>query len=804
MKKVIGLLVLQLISLSVFANTVITGVVTDSQGKPVIGANIIVEGSYAGTATNADGIFRLNVREGNIVIRVSHVGYETISREIFAEGETTINFILKRVAFLADEVIVSATRAHSKIPMAYTNVDRMQIEKRDFGQDIPYLINMTPSFVASSDAGTGIGYTNFRIRGSDMNRINVTVNGIPLNDSESHGVWWVNMPDFASSVDNVQIQRGVGTSSHGAGAFGASINLQTTTLNREPYAEVNSSAGSFNSFRNTLRAGSGLINDRFTFDARLSKINSDGYIERASSDLKSFFVSGAMHNEKSLLRVNVFSGKEVTYQAWDGVPSYMLEVNRRFNGIGEYTDESGETVYYDNETDNYRQAHYQLFYSRELSPDLNLNTALHYTSGYGYYEQYKANHRFRNYGLADLLIDDQVISRSDLIRRKILDNDFYGMTFSLKYTQRSFDFTLGGAMNRYVGDHYGHIIWAEYDAHIPENYEWYFNRGNKDDLNVFGKLDYRLSDRINLFGDLQVRRITYNITGEDDDLRDISRDHDYNFFNPKAGIFYELDNRQNIYLSYAIAHREPNRGNFKDARPGEIPRPERLGNLETGYNIRTHDFTFNANLFYMNYNDQLVLTGQINDVGAPVMTNVPESYRTGVELMAGVKILRQFELAANLSLSENRIKNFTSYVDNWDYWDDPDNQSMQIVTSHGNTELAFSPPVVAGGELTWTPGHGLSMQLSGKYVGRQFIDNTSSNERKLDPYFFSDLRIGYNLGIPGFGELGINFMAGNIFDARYETNAWIYRYKEGGEDRSMDGFFPQAGRHFFTGISLKF
>ncbi len=804
MKRVIGLLVLQLICLSSFANTFINGTVKNIEGDPLIGANIVVEGSYAGTATNANGQFRLNLREGDYVLRVSHMGYETVYKEVSVQGSTRIDVILERSSFMAEEVIVSATRAHSKVPVAFMDVSRSEIESRDFGQDIPYIISFTPSFVASSDAGTGIGYTNFRIRGSDMNRINITINGIPYNDPESHGVFWVNLPDLASSLDNVQIQRGVGTSSHGAGAFGASINLQTSTLNPDPYGEISSSAGSFNSLRNTVRVGSGLINNRFTFDARLSKIDSDGYIDRASADLKSFFVSGAMHNERSLLKINVFSGKEITYQAWDGVPSYMLEKDRRYNGIGSYTNQDGETVYYDNEIDNYQQDHFQLFYSRDLLSGLHLNTAFHYTRGYGYYEQYKAGHRFRNYGLDDAEIGGVVISESDLIRRKILDNDFYGMTYSLKYNRRNFDLTWGGAFNNYIGDHYGHIIWAEYSGHIPKNYEWYFNQGRKKDFNTFGKIDFRVSDNINLYGDLQYRLIDYKIDGGDDDLRDISREHEYHFFNPKAGVYYEFDDRQNVYLSFAVAHREPNRSNFKDARPGEIPRPERMNNLETGYNLKTQNTRINANLFYMLYKDQLVMTGRINDVGAPVMTNVPDSYRAGIELLAGARLTKSLEMALNLSVSENKIKDFTEYVDNWDYWDDPESEPLQIVRDLGSTELAFSPPLIAGGEITYTPFDNMSVNFSGKYVDRQFIDNTSSRERMLDPYFFSDLRINYVLNSAWFGEFTFNLMIGNIFNAKFETNAWIYRYNYQGVEQYMDGYFPQAGRHFFSGVSIKF
>ncbi len=804
MKRLIGLLVLQLICFSSFANSFIHGIVTNDSEAPLIGANVVVEGSYAGAATNADGRFRINLKDGSYVLRVSHMGYKTYISEIIVEGETRFDISLERSSYLAEEVIVSATRAHSKVPVAYSDVSRPEIESRDFGQDIPYIISFTPSFVASSDAGTGIGYTSFRIRGSDMNRINITLNGIPLNDPESHGVWWVNMPDLASSLENVQIQRGVGTSTHGAGAFGASINLQTSTMHHDAYGEITSSAGSFNTFRNTVKVGSGLINDRFTFDARLSKITSDGFIERSGSDLKSFFISGGMHNEKSILKVNVFSGQEKTSLAWDGVPSEMLGDNRRYNSLGRFTNQDGETDYYDNETDNYQQDHYQLFYSRELSPNLNLNTAFHYTRGYGYFEQYRPNDRFRSYGLGNLEMGDDVIDRSDLVRRRILDNHFYGMTFSVKYSQRKYDITIGGGMNRYDGDHYGHIIWSQFSGHIPKNYEWYSNNGDKNDLNFFGKIDYRLTDRLNLYGDLQYRRIDYSIDGIDSRLRDITGNHDYGFFNPKAGIFFELNDRQNVYLSYAVAHREPNRSNFTDARPGEFPRPERLDNIETGYNFRSENLSLNTNLFYMKYTDQLVLTGDINDVGKDIMTNVPDSYRTGIELSAGIKFTPEVELGFNLALSENRIKDYTEFVDNWDYWDDPENEPLQIVRQLGSTELSFSPPLIAGSEITWSPVENMSFNFASKYVDRQFIDNSASRDRMLDPYFFSDLRFNYIIKSPWFGDLGINFLIGNIFNAKFETNAWIYRYIYQGKEQYMDGFFPQAGRHFFSGVSIRF
>jgi iron complex outermembrane recepter protein len=798
------LVLLGFLPIMTFSNSGIRGIVKDSTGEPLIGANVLIEGSYVGTSTNLQGEFYLPLREGKYLLKATFVGYDPVFTEVDVTEEVFVELVMKPAFYLAEEIIVSALRVGSKTPLTYTNVSKSELQQGNLGQDIPYLLSMTPSLVASSDAGTGVGYTSFRIRGTDMTRINVTVNGIPMNDSESHGVWWVNMPDFASSVDNIQIQRGVGTSTNGAAAFGATVNLQTNSLRKDPYAEINSAAGSFSTFKNTINFGTGLMNGKFTLDGRLSKIQSEGYIDRASSDLKSFFLAGSYYSSGTILTVKAFSGKEITYQAWDGVPSDILPTNRTYNGIGRYTDIYGQEQFYDNETDNYQQDHIQILFSREFSRELYLNAALHYTRGYGYYEQYKANQRFSNYGLDDPEIGGETITRTDLIRRKFLDNHFYGATYSLNYKPGRFDIVLGGAVNRYLGDHYGNIIWAQYAAEIPKNYQWYLNIGDKTDLNTYLKLNYQLTNSLNAFADMQYRYVNYEIDGFHDDLTDISQEHGFGFFNPKLGLNYLVSGTQDVYLSYSQGNREPSRSDFRDAKPGMSPKPEKLHNVELGYRFRSSAFSFSPNLYYMAYKDQLVLTGEINDVGAPMTTNVPESYRLGIELAGAALLNHWLKMDFHAALSRNKIKDFTEYVDNWDYDPGDPAQPLQFENYLGETDLAFSPWLVAGGSVTVTPFKQAEIALGGKYVGKQYIDNTSNKQRILHPYFVNDLRLNYTFRPGSIKEARISLMVNNLFNVKYETNAWIYRYYYGGEESFMDGYFPQADIHFLAGLSLKF
>ncbi len=558
----------------IYGQVSVSGTVTDENGNILIGANVVLKNSYYGASTDLNGSFKFsNMQKGSYILEVTYVGFEMSSNDIEILTESIVlNIKMKAASVLAEEVIVRATRADQNDPVTQSNIKKEDIEKRNLGQDMPYLLNLSPSMVVSSDAGAGVGYTTYRIRGTDLTRINITVNGIPLNDPESHGTWWVDLPDFATSVDNIQIQRGVGTSTNGASAFGASINLQTFKKKNKPYAEINSSFGSFNTFKNNILLGSGLINDRFTFDARFSKINSDGYIDRASSDLLSYSLSGGFYGKKDIVKVVYVSGKEKTYQAWNGVPSYIIDTNRTYNSAGEYTDKDGNVKYYENETDNYLQNHLQVFYSRELIKQLYLNLAFHYTKGKGNYEQYKEDRKFSNYGMDNVIVGMDTIYNSDLITQKWLDNDFYGITYSLTYKKLKWNFILGGAWNKYFGNHFGKVIWSQFAEKGEYDYEWYRNKGVKTDFNIYAKANYQLLSSLNLFADLQIRKILYEIDGFDDDLRNISQKHNYFFFNPKLGLNYKISEKHSTFFSFSVGNREPNRDNLVDADlTGQVP-----------------------------------------------------------------------------------------------------------------------------------------------------------------------------------------------------------------------------------------
>jgi len=782
------------------AQYVLKGKVTDSIAGTGIGfAHVVIEETYKSTTTNEQGEFEIkNLPEGDYNLKISHVSYSSVEKPVSVKKDVLIEIKLIMAVRMGEQFIVTAVRADKNTPSTYTNVDSEVLEDINLGQDIPYLLSITPSTVVSSDAGAGVGYTGIRIRGTDLNRINVTINGIPLNDAESHSVFWVDLPDFASSIDNIQVQRGVGTSTNGAGAFGASINIKTKGINTKPYAETSHSGGSFNTLKNSIGFGSGLINNHFTVDGRISSVVSDGFIDRAKSDLFSYYLSGAYYGKKSIVKFLMWSGKEITYQSWDGIPSYILDTNRTYNGLGAYTDEEGKARYYDNQVDDYKQDHYQLHFSHRINSQWNVNTALHLTKGAGFYEQYKESAKLANYSIPDIINGTDTISRSDLIRRKWLDNRFYGLTFSLNYQNfGKLLFTIGGAANLYDGDHFGRVRWMR-NAGISEmDHEWYFSNGLKTDYNIFTRASYNIMPKMNLYGDLQLRRVTHDITGFDDDGRDLTQYHAFNFFNPKAGVSYQHNNYLRTYFSFAVANREPNRSNFTDADPDKpAPVHETLYNLEAGHHVNLNRLAAGINLYYMNYSNQLVLTGEINDVGAPVMTNVDESFRRGIELTAGARITKCLKWDANLTLSQNKIKGFTSYVDNWDTW-------IQEEESLENVDIAFSPNLIANSIITINPISDLDISLISQYVGDQFIDNTSNENRKLDSYFLNHIRVNYRIKTKLFSEIAFNLMINNLLNEEYESNAWIYRFIENGEETYWDGYFPQAGIHFLAGITLK-
>ncbi len=780
--------------------------------EPLPGAHVLIQGTYKSAVTGPDGNFTINnLKKGDYNLRVTFIGYKPYEKNLTINRTEQLNIQLEQTALVEDEVIIIGTRAGAKDPVTSQTVSEKDLSALNFNRDIPYLIENSTSVVASSDAGNGMGYSTLRIRGTDMSRINVTVNGIPLNDPESQTVFWVDLPDIASSTNSIQIQRGVGTSTNGAAAFGASINLQTESSNPEPYVSFNSSYGSFSTFKNTLNFGTGLLRKHWNLEGRSSKLSTEGYIDRSSVSLQSHYLSGTYTDKKNLARVTIFSGTEKTYQAWDGIPSTILDTNRRYNGMGLYYDNNGNPHFYDNETDNYQQTHYQAHLAHRFSNNLYASGALHFTKGYGYYEQFRDDDKLSRYLIDPVRLGqpyyiiandtvyepDSLISRCDLIRRKYLDNSFYGLTFALNYQQKRVQAVLGGSLNSYNGNHFGSVIWTQFAGNSLKDHEWYRGTGIKNDQNIYSKVNFQATQRTNLYFDLQFRHINYKISGIDDELRDVTQSHNFNFLNPKAGIYFQASSSNSVYASIAVANREPNRDNFVDADPLKpSPTRETLYDLEAGHILKSSFAELTSNIYFMYYRDQLVLTGAINDVGSAIMVNVPESYRAGIELSSKLRISSRMQWNASITLSRNKIVSFTEYIDNWDDW-------SQIEVEHRNTDLSFSPSLLANSELAYTPLKGLMVRLMSKFVGRQYIDNTQAKDRSLDPYFLNSLQASYTIK-PGFcNEISFNLLVNNILNHEYESNAWVYRYFSEGRYQVLDGYFPQAGINFMVGIILK-
>ncbi len=682
-------------------------------------------------------------------------------------------------------VEINAVKAQEKNPFAKTNLRKEEINKLNIGQDLPFILNNTPSVVVNSDAGTGVGYTGIRIRGTDATRINVTLNGIPYNDAESLGTYFVDMPDIASSAGSIQVQRGVGTSANGAGSFGGSINVSTNELNKKSNLELNSTAGSYETFKNTLIFNSGILGKHFTVDARMSNIRSQGYIERASARLKSYYLSTAFTTTKSSLRLNVFTGKERTYQAYYGVNETALDTNRRYNSAG--TQKAGTP--YENEVDDYRQTHYQLFYNHSYSKYLKANIAVFLTRGKGYYEQYKAMAKLSNYGLPNY----GNIKKTDLIRRLWLDNDFYGAIFSLQYDKNKTQLIVGGGYNRYEGDHYGEIIWAKEQNAVPVNYRWYDNPAHKYDFSSYAKWTQTLGANFQTFADLQIRNINYTINGFRNNPT-IKLNTDYFFFNPKAGITFSKNNYK-MYASYGRAVKEPNRDDF-EASITNLPKSEKLNDVETGIELNRLNLKIGANFYYMFYKDQLVLTGKINDVGAYTRTNIPKSYRAGIELFGSAVISKVFSIDGNLTFSKNKVKNFT------EYFDDYDNGGQKSVF-YKEANISFSPDIISSVTLNATPVKSLLLSFTGKYVGDQYLDNTSNKNRMLNDYYMQDVKATYSLKGKALSEVNFYVQANNIFSKKYEPNGYTFNYINQGKLTTENFYFPMAPINFIVGINIK-
>ena len=727
------------------------------------------------------------------------------------------------------EVQVVSTRATAKTPVAFTNVRKEQISKQNFGQDIPFLLSTTPSVLTTSDAGAGVGYTTIRVRGTDATRINVTANGIPMNDAESHAIFWVNTPDFASSLEDMQIQRGAGTSTNGSGAFGASINMRTQSISSQPYAEVSGSYGSFNTHKETVKVGTGLINKYWAFDARLSNIQSDGYRDRASSDLKSYFVQGGYFGESTTIKFITFGGKEKTYHAWDGISKEQLENDRTYNPNGVILDDNkgkGNPIgFYDDQTDNYRQTHYQLLFNHIFSPAWNLNIAFHYTNGFGYYQEYKNGRTLKEYGLKPFYLPDnsKPQKKTNLVRQKLVDSDFGGGIFSLNYQNERLNASLGGGLNRYSNDHYGKVLWVKnYTEQLDPEHEYYRNNGGKTDGNVYLKANYQLTGSLSAYADLQYRYIRYTIDGDNDKwdftatperLQRLDVREHFSFFNPKAGLFWQINPNHSTYASFSVAQKEPTRNNYTDGMFDEHPTAEKLLDYELGYTYRSEWFTAGVNLYYMDYTDQLVLNGKTNDIGEAMAENVKDSYRMGVELSLGAKFNDWLRWDLNGTWSKNRIKNYVGYV-----YDESlvngeivDDLYTQTAIEGGNTPIAFSPSFI-GNSLITLGSNGLEIALQSQYVSRQYLDNFGTKENSLDAYFVNHLSASYSFKTRHTKRITIGATVYNLFNTKYETNGYsqsVALYENGDKTKAYaikhdPRFYPMAGTNILAHLTLRF
>ncbi len=716
------------------------------------------------------------------------------------------------------EVLLSATRAKDKTPVAFTNISKEQLESTNLGQDLPILLDQLPSVVTTSDAGAGVGYTGIRVRGTDATRVNVTINGIPYNDSESQGTFWVNMPDFVSSVEDIQLQRGVGTSTNGSGAFGASLNLKTLEPSKEGYATTTHVVGSYGTRKHNVSLGSGLKNN-FYVEGRLSKIMSDGYIDRASSDLSSYYTEAGYLGEKTSIKAIVFGGKEKTYQSWYGTPEAVVNgdlvgiqafIDRNYSSDAEaanmlYSGRTYNYYTYDNEVDDYEQTHYQLHFSHQFSDYFSANISGNYTRGKGFFEQYKDGEEVGDY----FPNSPDASEEGDAIRRRWLDNHFYAFVYSLNYHKDNLNLYLGGGYNKYDGDHFGELIWDSFPVSVPIRTNYYNSLGKKRDYNTYFKVEYTIGNNWFVFADLQYRRVDYSSYGNSSDLIPIAVDEQYNFFNPKLGLTYSFNNFHSVYGSFAVANREPNRDDL--TKNPTLPNPERLHDFEFGYKLKKPKYYATANLYYMNYKDQLVLTGDLDNVGDAIRMNVDKSYRAGIELQAGYKFSNKLRIDANATFSKNKIDAFDYVVYDTQY--DPNTYEevsyAPVTTSYKDTDISFSPNVVAGGTVTFSPVKNLNLALISKYVGKQYLDNTSSDSKSMDAYFVNNFNASFKLNPSWMKEIAFNLLVNNIFNEKYVSNGYTYSYyyrPENSNDAPIteNFYYPQATTNFLLGVTLKF
>ena len=795
----------------------LSGLVTDENQIPLPGVILHIEQSQYSLSTDLFGNFAFyKLKDGLINVHLRLLGYNDTTIQVKIEGVTTLKIQLRAKPFLTDEVVVKSTRTGSNSAMAHQTLSKEEIGKLNTGQDLPYILQLLPSAVVTSDAGNGIGYTGIRIRGSDATRVNVTINGIPLNDAESQSVYWVNLPDFASSTQNIEVTRGAGVSTNGSGAFGGTINILSQQLSDTAFLQSSNAFGTFNTLKNNISFGTGLLKNHFSLEGRLSKITSDGYVDRGKSDLKSFYFSTAYRDNKNLIRLNVFSGKEITYQSWNGIPESRLNGDVKGmmdyiarNGLNEEEANnlltSGRTYNYytyKNQNDNYQQDHYQLLVSRNIGKSWLANIGLHATKGNGYYEEYKSNQELSNYNISTASTADSLITHSDLVRRRWLDNWFYGITWSVNGNiTEKFQLNMGGAANRYDGKHFGEVIWARNAGSSELTEKYYENTATKDDLNSYIKADIQLTSQINIYGDLQYRHVNYSFLGPNEFGSLFQQEVKHDFVNPKAGITYLTTTNIILYASASLAQKEPSRSDYIETSNFSRPKPEKMIDYETGVKWSGRTLRASVNLYYMDYTDQLILTGKVNDVGSYNRSNIKESYRTGIELEAAVQVHKKIVFQGNFTLSENKIPTFTEFVDAYDQNFDYLGQEEII---YKKTTIAFSPSMIASGAFHYNPILNSEISFIAKYISQQYLDNTQSKESKIPAYFVGDIRLSYNIGKPNLPGIKFNILLNNIFSTLYVSNGYTYGYLYDNSRIRENFYYPQAEFNLMGQVTLTF
>ena len=780
----------------------VSGIFTEPNNKPLPGVSVVVKGTAKGTTTDFNGFYKLTLPKGKHTLVYSFLSPNVIERTFYLNSDLSLNIQIGIEPEKLDEVIVKAIRVYAESPITHSNISKEELSKRNLGQDIPILMNYLPNVVTTSDAGAGVGYTGIRVRGISAQSTNITINGIPYNDAESLGTFWVDLPDFSSSVENLQLQRGVGSSTNGSGAFGASLNLLTDIVSDKANGEISNSFGSFNTRKHTLKFSTGKINTSaehgrsIEIAGRFSKIKSDGYINRATSDLDSYFLQASYVDDNTLIKALTFGGHEITYQAWNGVSQDQIDTfGRTFNPSGEYTDNLGNTQFYDNEVDNYKQDHYQLHWNERVNTTWSTHIGLNYTYGRGYFEQYKEDEDFETYNFEEITIGGETINTTDLIRRRWLDNDFYVINADANYKRDRLNLIFGTSYSTYNGDHFGEVIWAQFTSNSKIRDHYYDSKSDKADLSFFTKATYKLNDKFHLFGDIQLRKVNYTTKGITSKRKAIDIDKKYSFFNPKAGITYLINTSNHVYLSYARANREPSRSDFKNN--SEI-QPEQLNDFELGWRFKNKKVSINTNLYYMKYQDQLVLTGELTDVGTPIRENSGKSYRLGLELDAIIPVSDKLSFMPNISLSSNKNTNFHTSIDG-------------ELVNLGDTNISYSPSLVVGNQLQYKPTSQFQITLLSKYVGEQYMANVDSDFSKLDAYFVNDFSVNYELKINSiFTSVVISGLINNVFNKKYISNGYYFTFEDTwsnpGSIKTIEGtgYYPQATTNFLVGLTLKF